>query len=105
MYARWEAELDTASTRVDGYRSRSQKESEPQPQPRSSTSIPSSMPARSHVSASIASSARVERRRPLAPVAGAVLEPVAEAQPEELGGHLVVLLVRLLRDDGDRLGA
>ena len=50
-------ELDIAVTRQLGYRSAMNSASDPQPQPRSSTSIPSSRPARSQVSASIASSA------------------------------------------------
>ena len=66
--------------------------------------MPSSIPARSHVSASIASSAAASVCTPSAPEAGAVLEARAEHEPEELRRHLVVLLVRLLDLLGDRRG-
>ena len=105
MNARWDAELETATTRVPGYRSRSQSDSEPQPQPRSSTSIPSTIPARSQVSSSMASSASSSVVTPAGQKQELYLRRRPEHEPEELGWHLVVLLVRLLRNQGDRLRA
>ena len=67
--------------------------------------MPSSTSARAHVSSSIASSASRERRLPRREVAARVLEPRAEHAPEELGGDLVVLLVRLLDPLRDRCAA
>ena len=53
-----------AVTRQRGYRSAMKSASDPQPQPRSSMRMPSSTPARSQVSASIASSAAARSSTP-----------------------------------------
>ncbi len=57
MYSRCPFELETPRIEAFGYFSASHKDSEPQPQPRSRMRMPSCTPARSQVSASIASSA------------------------------------------------
>jgi len=58
------AELETARKRQPGNRSAAQSVKEPQPHPRSSTRMPSATPARSAVSASIASSAAPKSATP-----------------------------------------
>ena len=64
MCSPWVREFDIAVTRQPGYRSAMKSESDPQPQPRSRTRMPSSRPARSQVSASMASSAAARSSTP-----------------------------------------
>ena len=58
------AELETAVIRQSRYFSAIQRLTDPQPQPSSRISIPSSIPARSQVSRSIASSAAARSSTP-----------------------------------------
>ena len=104
MCTAWVREFDMAVTLQRGKRSAMKSASEPQPQPRSRTSMPSSRPARSQVSSSIASSAAARSSTPGRPQAAAVLESRSEKRLEEGGRQLVVLPVRGVLMDGERAG-
>ena len=75
--------------------------SEPQPQPRSSSVHPVGDLGALAGEREHRLLGRRERLDAARPQAGAVLEPRAEHEPEELGRNLVVLLVRLLHALGD----
>ena len=93
---------ESASTRHAGYRSAIQPVREPQPHPSSRTSIPSTIPARAHVSSSIVSSASARILDSIGPEASRVLSSRPEREKKECGRKLVVLVVGRPRLDGDR---
>ena len=95
IHSRWRPSSRPRVIRAPGTARRAKRVSEPQPQPRSRTPSPSSMPARSQVRSSIASSAAARVSTPSAR-GRSCTSAAARGRAGRTRRDLVVLLVRLL---------